>query len=369
MRLLDRYQLRELTVVFCYCLAGILVFWLSFELLAEVDEFRRRDLGFAGMILYLWHRLPLYLLLQIPIALLLSLLYVLAQHVRHQEIVAMRAAGLSLWRISLPYLGAGMVLSLGMVVLNEMAVPGAAMRAEAVLNGGVDSDGGWKRKLNFLDATTGRTWSVDAFHPGTTELRGAHIRWRGVDGAKEELLADRGRWEDGGWVFERVTRFTFLAGQDAEVIQSHTNRMVVLDFPETPAHLRSEVKISALLGSLKKSRQVQLSLREILTYRELHRHLSPKFEAFLATWFHDRLASPWTCLVVVLIALPAGAGSGRRNAFVGVAATVFLAFAFFVLKEFSLALGYGEYVAPWLAAWVPNIVFSAVGLLALARVR
>lgn len=369
MRLLDRYQLRELTVIFCYCLAGILVFWLSFELLGEVDELRRRNLAFAGMLLYLWHRLPLYLLLQIPVALLLSMLYVLTQHVRHNELIAMRAAGLSLWRISVPYLAMGVFLSLAMLALNEYAVPDAAARADAVLTGGTDLDGGWKRNLNFRDAETGRTWSLEGFQPATTELRGAHIQWRSSDGGKEELIAEHGRWENDAWLFEKVTRFVFPPGKEGEVLQFHTNRVVVSDFPETPAHLRSEVKISRLLGSSKKSRQVQLSLREILTYRELHRHLSPRFEALLGTWFHDRLASPWTCLVVVLIAIPAGAGSGRRNVFVGVAATVFLAFAFFVVKEFSLALGYGSYVAPWLAAWVPNLVFGAVGLLAMARVR
>ena len=45
--MLDRYQLRELLVAFAYCLAGILVFWMSFELLGEIDELKRRDLGFG----------------------------------------------------------------------------------------------------------------------------------------------------------------------------------------------------------------------------------------------------------------------------------------------------------------------------------
>lgn len=369
MRLLDRYQLGELIAAFCYCLAGILVFWLSFELLEQVDDLRRQDLGMAGMILYLWYRLPLYLLLQIPVSLLLSLLYVLTQHVRHNELVAMRAAGLSLWRISLPYFAVGLVLSLGVMALNEYAVPDAAARADAVLNGGGGSESGWRKNLNFRDSETGRIWSLEGFNGVTAELRGAHIQWRGGDGSREELIADLGRWEDGAWLFERVTRFTFPPGSRTEVIQLHTNRLVMADFPETPAHLRSEVKIGRMLGSLKKSRQVQLSLKEILTYRELHPQLSPRFDALLKTFFHDRLASPWTCLVVVMIAIPAGAGSGRRNVFVGVASTVFLAFGFFVLKEFCLALGSGGYVPAWLAAWAPNLVFGAMGLLAMARVR
>jgi len=307
------------------------------------------------------------------VSLLLSLLYALSQHARANELVAMRAAGISLGRISLPYVGVGVVLSVGLLALNEYAVPDAAARAEEALarSGGADdpSRHDWRENLNFRDEFSGRIWTLAGFNVTTAELKGVHVQWRRPEGGREELIAEKGRWEDGAWVFEGVTRFVFSAERGALPEEVRTNRVTVTDFPETPAHLRSEVKISRLLGSLKKSRQVQLSLREILTYRELHRRLSPRFDALLRTWFHDRLASPWTCLVVVLIAIPAGARGGRRNVFVGVAATVFLAFAFFVLKEFSLALGSGGYVPPWLAAWAPNLVFGAAGVLALRRVR
>lgn len=373
MRLLDRYQLRELLTALGYCLVGILIFWMAFELLGEMEDIKRHDLGAWDVGAYLVHRLPLYLLLQIPVALLLSLLYALTQHARFQELVAMRAAGLSLWRIALPYLAVGFVLSLVLLYLNEYVVPDAAERAEAVLNrpkdGSDPSSKRWRLNLNFRDQPTGRIWSLRGFNVDTTELRGAHIQWRGAEGGREELIADRGRWEDGAWVFEGVTRFSFSTNAEAVAETMQTNRLVVADFPETPAHLRSEVKISRMLGSLKRSRQVQLSLREIRTYQELHHQLAPQFDALLRTWFHDRLATPWTCLVVVLIAVPAGAAAGRRNVFVGVATSIFFAFAFFVVKEFSLATGAGGYLAPWLAAWLPNLVFGAAGALALQRTR
>lgn len=373
MRLLDRYQLRELFIAFGYCLIGILVFWMSFELLGEMESLRRRELGIGDTALYLGHRLPMYLLLQIPVSLLLALLYAMTQHARHNELIAMRAAGISLWRISAPYLVAGGFLSLGMMALNEYVVPDAAARAEAVLNRNVLSAQGspyeWRKSLLFRDPQTGRTWMVDNFNIVTTEMRGAHIIWRGTNGGREELLAERGQWTKGRWVFEEVTRLSFPARTEMLPEQMQTNRLEVRDFPERPAHLRSEVKISRLLGALKKSRTVQLSLREIRRYRELHHQLTPDFDARLRTWFHDRLATPWTCLVVVLIGVPAAAASGRRNAFVGVAAAIFLAFAFFVLKEFSLAAGAGGYLPAWLSAWLPNLVFGGVGAIGIQRVR
>lgn len=371
MRLLDRYQLREFLLLFGYCLAGILVFWLSFELLGELEEARRREAGFTDLLLYEIRRLPLHLMLQLPVALLLSLLYVLTQHARYNELIAMRAAGISVWRFSMPYLGVGVVLSVGMLAVNEYLAPDAASRAEAVWDRHLDparqAARQWQNNLNFRDAATGRIWFVRGFNEATAELAGVHVQWPAPGGVREELMARQGRWSGSAWEFEGVTRLTFPPGAGSIGAEYLTNRWVAVGFPETPAHLRSEVKISRLLGSGKKSRQVQLSLREILTYRELHRQLTPQLHARLQTWFQDRIASPWTCLVVVLIAVPAGAGVGRRNVIAGVAATIFIAFAFFVVKEVSLAAGTAGYLAPWLAAWLPNLVFGGVGVLAIRR--
>jgi lipopolysaccharide export system permease protein len=373
MRLLDRYQLREALTAFVYCLSGILVFWMSFELLGEIDELGRRNVGVWDTVVYLFHRLPIFMVLQIPVSLLLALLYTLTQHARHNELVAMRAAGISVWRISAPYLGLGVALSLGMMALNEFAAPDAAERADAVLlkRSGKDQAeaAGWREGVYFIDSVSRRSWQLAAFNVETSQIRGAHVQWLTDDGGREEMIAERGWWENGVWVFEDVTRFTFSGTPGRLPEKVPMERWEAVGFPETPAHLRSEVKISRLLGGLKKSRKVQLSLREILKYRELHRELSPRFDALLKTWFHDRIAAPWTCLVVALIGVATAAGSGRKNAFVGVALAIFLAFGFFVLKEFSLAAGSGGYLPPWVAAWLPNVVFGGVAAWGIQRTR
>jgi lipopolysaccharide export system permease protein len=99
--------------------------------------------------------------------------------------------------------------------------------------------------------------------------------------------------------------------------------------------------------------------------------LSRADSRWLFTKFYGRLAAPWTCLVVVLIAIPFGAASGRRNLFVGVAGSIFICFGYFVIQSVSLALGSAPngHLPAWLAAWLPNIFFGATGLVLTARVR
>ncbi|MEI9962422.1 MAG: LptF/LptG family permease [Limisphaerales bacterium] len=140
------------------------------------------------------------------------------------------------------------------------------------------------------------------------------------------------------------------------------------EFTETPAQIRSEIKIAEYL-SLGGTRKADIPISFLFDYLRLHPHLSGDDAAKLFTKFHARLAAPWTCLVVVLIAIPFGAASGRRNLFVGVAGSIFICFAYFVIQQISLALGAGSHLPGWLAAWLPNMIFGAAGLLLMTRVR
>src|SRR4051812_35218227 len=110
MRLLDRYLLRELLIPLTYCLAGFLVFWISFDLLAELSGFQEDGLTAAEISRYYLLKAPELLVVVIPIALLLALLYALSNHARHHELTAIRAAGVSLARLSVPYLAVGLFL-------------------------------------------------------------------------------------------------------------------------------------------------------------------------------------------------------------------------------------------------------------------
>src|SRR5271155_670195 len=111
MRLLDRYLFRELLTPLAFCLGGFLVFWISYDLFIKLDELQEDKLHLLDILLYIVAMTPDSLVMMLPIALLLALLYTLTNHARHNEITAMRAAGVSLWRICAPYFIIGLVAS------------------------------------------------------------------------------------------------------------------------------------------------------------------------------------------------------------------------------------------------------------------
>jgi lipopolysaccharide export LptBFGC system permease protein LptF len=74
-------------------------------------------------------------------------------------------------------------------------------------------------------------------------------------------------------------------------------------------------------------------------------------------------------VIVVLIAVPFAAASGRRNVFVGVAASISIFFVYFLVQQIGFAFGEVGRIPSWLAAWLPNLLFGMAGLWMMARVR
>jgi lipopolysaccharide export system permease protein len=371
MRLLDRYLLRELMVPLAYCLCGFLLFWISADLIGELDELRKHSLRAYDILQYYLVRLPEMLVLITPIGLLLALLYALTNHSRHQELTAIRSAGVSLWRLALPYFGVGFAISLVLFALNEFWVPKSTERAERILNryeaAAPTVKTRWVKDVGFSNTRQRRKWFVKAYNVVTHEMVWPHVEWVLDTGTAWDIYAERAYYVDGGWTFSNATERIFPAIRGAFPTVNQTNLLVMADFDETPEEIESEIKI-AKLSDFREARKAQLSIQEILSYRRLHTEDSRR-TAMLDTKLHERLALPWRALIVVLIALPFGAAAGRRNVYVGVASSIVICFTYFVLSQVGLALGAGGYVWPIFAAWMPNLFFAALGTFLIYRVR
>jgi lipopolysaccharide export system permease protein len=376
MRLLDRYLFRELLAPLACCLGGFLIFWTAYDLFTELEEMQERKLHLLDVLAYSVAMTPGFLVLVLPIALLLALLYALTDHARANEITAMRAAGVSLWRICAPYFFVGLAASLASFALNEFLAPRSTDWANRILSRYVQRPGDIKtqnqfQNFGFTNTRGHRAWFIGEYRVNSAEMLKVQVNWNLPDGSSRQLHADRVIRTNGVWTFFNAVEYSQADAQAQlmPLFDKPVDELAMPEFDETPAQIRSEIKISGYLG-LDASRKADIPLKDIFEYLQLHpTNLSPAVSSRLYTKFYGRLAAPWTCLVVVLIAIPFGAASGRRNLFFGVAGSIFICFTFFVLQSASLLLGSGGELPPWLAAWLPNMVFGATGLFLMSRAR
>ena len=371
MRLLDRYLLRELLTPLAFCLGGFLIFWISFDLFDKLNTLQEHKLHGGEVVAYELLRTPELLAVVVPVALLLASLYALTQHARHHELTAIRAAGVSLWRLAAPYVAVGFLASAALFGVNEFVAPRGSAWADQILNkhtAGKTAAANAVEKVLFV-TRDGQRWAAD-FNLQTHELRNVFIDWQKSDGSRLVFAAASAVRRDNVWVFRDVQYHSEVPGNIFPVNRVFTNSVAMPEFAETPAQIISDLNISSL-SSKPHVEQTQIPLADLINFLRQHPELprSDKQWRWVNTQLHSRLAAPWTCLVVVLIAIPFGAVSGRRNVFMGVAGSIFICFIYFVLQQVGLAVGTGGQVPPWLGAWLPNILFGAVGIGLTFKVR
>jgi lipopolysaccharide export system permease protein len=372
MRLLDRYLLREFLFWLVVFFGAFMVIWIAFDLSFELHRLQQFHLRGKDIAEYYFFEIPEFIPIALPVSLLLALLYSLTNHARHNEITAMRAAGISLGRLCLPYVLAGLFFSVLLLAFNEFCAPPAADRADEILKRRVERQLTPAERheikpftfFNFSVGGLGRVWNAPVYNSQTFEMARPQVTWPTNGGARLWLSADAAVWTNGAWLFsgdvvETLNNFRILK----------TNALAMPEFSETPQEIQSEIRVNAYRGLNSKTHRADIPLADVVNYLRLNPHPDRKMRNWLYTKLHGRFAGPFACLVVVLVAIPFSAGSGRRNIFVGVAASIFIFFAYFVLQQVGLTFGETGWLPSWLGAWFPNLFFGIGGLLMMTRVR
>jgi lipopolysaccharide export system permease protein len=371
MRLIDRYLLREFLFWLAVFFGGFLLLWIAFDLSFRLNAFQQAHLRGKDVIEYYFFASPDFIPIALPVAILLATLYVITNHARYNELTAIRAAGVSMVRLCMPYFLAGLFFSVLLFAFNEYFAPHAGDMADEILVRRVDPTAKAQRDLvkplTFVNLGTGgpgRKWNATAYNLKTRELTAPVILWSPSNGVDMKLSATTAVWTNRTWVF---------SGDVVETVGTtrivSTNYLVMREFPETPREIQSDIKVNKEHGTVVKTRRADIPLSDLIRYLRVHPRPDPKMRGWLFTKLHGRFAGPFACLVVVIVAIPFSARSGRRNIFVGVAASIFIFFTYFVLQQVGFAFGEADWIPSWLGAWFPNLFFGSGGLFLMSRVR
>lgn len=270
MRLLDRYLVRELMLPLGICLGGFLLFWVAFDLFSELNNLQQQHAGLADIARLYWLRLPQLLLTILPVGLLLALLYALTQHARHQELTAMRAAGVGIWRICFPYYLVGLLFSGALYLVNEVIAPDAREKEDTLRaswsDPGITEPGrAWRNNISFFNHAELRSWSLGGFNLETGELRQARVAFFLPPNARQELVADGARWNapsgtNGVWVLTNAFELVFRSSDDPlparrrrpmQVLNTTELGADALAITNWPFHSKSELTNGVLYAGLR----------------------------------------------------------------------------------------------------------------------
>lgn len=357
---LDRYIARQFTSIFAICVTALFLIWFLIDLADNLGDFRKSANLWTTAATFYGIRAPAIVLLLLPYGLLLSLIYSLGKLSRDREIVAMIQSGHSVVRFAMPLIIAGAWCSLLCLGLNYHWAPSAEGRKSEILDTARGVRITEAKHVLYYNPEARRLWMVGAFpkhYERGEPLLDVEVTFTTPGGGIDsKLTAARARWdrEDGAWWFEEPVFCHYTPGRAPE-FEMPSTPVVCHGWDETPWQLIKPGLSAAFLGIP--------DLNGWLRSNAARQARLPNADSrapYLTQW-HYRWALPLTCLVTVLLAAPLSIHFSRR----GPGGNVFLAVVLSALMVFisNITLNFGEagLLAPALAAWLPNLIFTALG--------
>ncbi|MFU8848156.1 MAG: LptF/LptG family permease [Opitutales bacterium] len=357
MSLIDRYIFKEWLVGFALTMGvivGILILQNMYDSLPDLLDAKAS----AGQILFYYAlALPSYLPAILPIAFLVSLLFSLGGLHQNNEIVAMRASGASLFRISRSLWGAGLFLSLLLFYLTALVVPKTVEQARTFFENlefaSAENSEQAERKsmlynLGFDNRKDGRLWFMNRFNERAWLGLGVNVHTRDAAGTELSRIAAREAYYDdtnGHWVFLDGRELLFDPATGDPLRSLPFKEKIFEDFDEDP---------SLMLGLHKKPKELSLfELRRIID--SVPAEENPVVHAYEVRYL-SLLAAPFSCLVVVGIAVPFAVSGVRASPMIGVSKCLGLFAFFYVLISLATIFGERQIIPTAVAAWLPNAV-------------
>ena len=357
--LLDEYVMRSYATNLLLSLTTFSMLYIVFTFFELMGDIVRNQTPFIVVGSYLFNLIP-YIISQVtPICSLLAVLITFGSLNRASELTAMKATGISLYRVVAPILVLAAILVAALFAFNESYLPGANRRQEAL-----------RAEIKGKPAQTfqlpGRTWIS-----GQTTRAGDPMRifyYQAFDPARSvfadlsvfefdpqsftlerRIYAKSVQWDAtvNRWIFDNGWQRTF-SGTTVESYQPFT----VATFPEVreqPAYFNKENKPS-----------------DEMSYAELKSYIADLRQSGFNTvelrvQLQNKLSVPAIAFIMAILAVPFALAMGKRGGFVGVTTAIGLALAYWTLGQIFSSMGNVSTLPPVLAAWSPDLLFGLAG--------
>jgi lipopolysaccharide export LptBFGC system permease protein LptF len=205
----------------------------------------------------------------------------------------------------------------------------------------------------FRNRTDDRTWFIQSFRLHQDTFNNVQVLQQDEnDSIVMSYLARRATYDAKTKTWELTSAKVVHYDATGNILREEFQPSLKIDnWTETPFRLSSaNVRAEAL------------SVPELREYLHFNSDFPATLLAPFKTHLQYRMALPWTCLVVVLMAAPLGIGFSRRGVLASVASSIVLVFAMNFLTHLFLALGEGYRVSAFVAGWTPNVMFALIGL-------
>ncbi|MDP6038927.1 MAG: LptF/LptG family permease [Candidatus Latescibacteria bacterium] len=355
LRILSRYVLKEFVMPLGLSLVAFAVVFVVIDLVDRLSAFIDRDAGLGSLFVYYAYYLPEIAVLVLPMAVLLAGLFCMGGLIQRGELLAMKAAGVSLYQVVIPLQVFALVVSLFAIVLADQVVP-RANRARGRIEQPRQSKVGPRsiRVQVALRDTGGRIFSMGEYDKGSMQGRQVVIDRYRNGSLVERVRAEEAIWEEFEWHLINGDLRTF--GAKRASYASFAMR-IARDVTLRPEDFARDV--------LPEDQMTYSELAEFIARKERNGGQALRESVTL----HLRLAFPFANFVIALFGLPMASRMRRSGRPLQIGMCLLICFAFYGCIQLGRAMGWNDVVAPFWGAWSANFLFGAIGIVLLLTTR
>ncbi len=352
--ILDDYVLRDFALYLSLIVATFLMLLLVFTLFELLNDILRNHVSVLAVGEYLLNVTPYFLYYPVaPLSMLLAVLVTFGLLQRSNEITAIKATGISVYRIIVPVLIASTLVAGVLFLSDQFYLPYTNKRQDALRNRikGKPAQTYLRPDRKWIFGQHSDIYYYQFFDPDRDAFGGVSVfqfdpRTFQIT---HRIAADRAHWSDsmGRWVYEQGWERS-LSGS---AIQNY-RKFDVATYPElaeAPAYFKKEIIQSQ-----------EMSYDELRRY--IHDLQQSGFDVVrLRVQLQKKIAYPLITLVMAILAIPFALFTGKRSAVTGVATAIGIGVVYWTISGLFEAMGNLSQLPPAVAAWSPDLVFGFIG--------
>ena len=359
MKIIDRYIIKQFLQTTLFGLLAFVMIFVVVDMMENLDDFIDQQVPNIMIVQYYLVFIPEIMKLMLPVSVLFASLFTTGKMSNQNELTAIKAGGVSLYRFMAPVLIVTFLLSLAAIYFGGYLVPLANKHKTKLeinyLKRGSTYIGS---NLFFQDSRT-RIISINYFNEELNQAMRVSIQdFDPGDMTKLLVRQDAVRMEfdtvKKKWVMFEVTKREFLEFRE-KITTFHRLEMTDLHF--SPKDLL-----------VKQQKPEEMNLTE-LKYAIKDQANSGNDPTALQIEYHSRYAFAMTGLIVVLFGLPFSTNKGRGGLAVQVGINILITFIYLVLLKIVQAFGKNGALDPLLTAWFVNILFIVGAVINIFRVK
>ncbi|MFW6021985.1 MAG: LptF/LptG family permease [Halanaerobiaceae bacterium] len=351
-RIVDIYIIKEILMPYIAGILIITIIGMSNILFEFSDFFINQGVPLDVVSKLLLFQLPDIMVQTFPIAILFATIYGMSRLKRENEFTSLRLGGISLYRLILPLVIVGVLISVMTFYINEKVVPWSNHEARNIYRYYILKQPMPEVQDNvFFKGPEGRLFFVNSFDEKNNVLEKVVVYNQPDERDYPEIItAQTGvvldtRWRLEGGIIHRYT-------DEGKLHQALIFDQMEYEIVDEVTNFYGEQRTSAEMNRAK--------LRENI---ELFRNsgLGNSINSLLID-YHIKLSMPMAALIFILIGTPLSLSSKDSRAS-SIIITIVIIFLYYLFSSITKSFGKNGTLPPVLAAWLPNIIFGLVGVI------